>query len=129
LEGFNPRIAESEIQSLILGWLLTKGFYAWRNHSQGTFDAKSGRYRAMNQIGARKGVSDILGVLPDGRFLAIEVKGAKGRTSQEQDAFIRMVNSLGGLAFVARSLEDVKGYLEDYRGSATPRSVPESLDR
>jgi hypothetical protein len=53
-----------------------------------------------------KGVSDILGVWK-GRLLAIEVKRPGGKVSDEQQAFIDRVNKLGGIAFVARSVDDV----------------------
>ncbi len=104
-------LSEADIQHLIIAWLQTKRFFVWRQNTVGVYDAAKGRYRASN---SKKGVCDILGVLPDGRFLAIEVKSAKGKTSQDQDAFIAQVNKSGGLAFVARSLDDVKAHLEDY---------------
>ena len=61
-----------------------------------------------------KGVSDIIGILPKGvaasdggRFLAIEVKRPGGRVSPHQQQFIDRVNRMGGLGFVAYSVEDV----------------------
>ena len=59
-----------------------------------------------------KGVSDILGILPDGRFLAIECKSPSGKTTTEQDRFLASVNARGGLAFVARGLDDVKTHMD-----------------
>jgi len=91
---------------------LSNGIFAWRNQSQGTYDVGAGRYRAVNQIGAIKGVPDILGILRDGRLLAIEVKTANGRVSPEQAAWIERANHLGAVAFVARSLDDVKKELQ-----------------
>lgn len=58
-------------------------------------------------LGSTPGVSDILGVLPGGRFLAIEVKTQRGRVSDPQQAFMDNINRNGGLAFVARSVDDV----------------------
>lgn len=43
----------------------------------------------------------MLGQLPHGRLLGVEVKAAKGRTSPEQVAFLERINRAGGLAFVA----------------------------
>ena len=64
-----------------------------------------------------KGIADILGILPTGRMLAIEVKkpgwappspGAKAfRHHQEQQRFIDTINANGGVAFFASSIEDV----------------------
>ena len=42
------------------------------------------------------------------RFLAIGVKRAGRKPTPEQQAFIDNVNKAGGLAFVARSVEDVQ---------------------
>ncbi len=41
------------------------------------------------------GVADILGILPGGRFLAIEVKTRRGRVSSRQKAFLKKVNDRG----------------------------------
>lgn len=65
----------------------------------------------MSGIGALKGVSDILGVLPGGRILAIELKSRGKKPSQEQLDFIDNVNANGGKAFWADSLEKVKNEL------------------
>jgi len=44
-------------------------------------------------------------------FTAIEVKQPNGRTSKEQINFINMVNSLGGIAFIAHSDDEAKSFL------------------
>jgi hypothetical protein len=53
------------------------------------------------------GCCDVLGQLRDGRFLAVEVKSPKGRTSTEQVAFLERIRAAGGMGFVARDLRDV----------------------
>jgi hypothetical protein len=45
-------------------------------------------------------------------FTAIEVKKPNGRTSKEQINFINMVNSLGGIAFIAHSDDEAKSFLK-----------------
>ena len=54
----------------------------------------------------RKGIPDIIAIYR-GRTLAIECKSAKGRVSKEQDAELRAIEEAGGIAIIARSLEDV----------------------
>lgn len=61
-----------------------------------------------------KGCSDIIGQTTDGRFLAVEVKRPGGKPTPDQTDFIDRVNSAGGVAFVARSVDDV------YEGLAWP---------
>ena len=58
------------------------------------------------------GISDRIGQLKDGRFLAVEVKAPGEIPSQEQQDFIDLVNRNGGVAFVARAAEDVIKTLE-----------------
>jgi 2-phospho-L-lactate guanylyltransferase (CobY/MobA/RfbA family) len=100
---------------LIISVLKHLGIVCWRNNSQGTFDAKTGAFRQMTGH-ARKGVSDIIGVLPGGRALFIEVKAARGKTSPDQDSFLADTANAGALSFVAKSLEDVIVRLTDIPG-------------
>lgn len=53
------------------------------------------------------GCPDLLGQLPDGRLLAIEVKRPSGRVTEAQAAFLEKAEHYGALAFVARSVDDV----------------------
>jgi len=53
-----------------------------------------------------KGSSDIIGLLKNGRFLAIEVKTGQAVQSEQQKNFAAMVQKFGGLYFVCRSVTD-----------------------
>ena len=53
------------------------------------------------------GCSDVLGMLRDGRFLAVEVKAPKGKLRPEQVVFLERINGAGGVGFIARDLRDV----------------------
>jgi hypothetical protein len=68
----------------------------------------------FNNIGiyAKAGVSDILACIR-GRFVAIEVKKPGNKPSALQDNFINAINSIGGFAFWADNLEDVKDKLKE----------------
>ena len=61
-------------------------------------------------VGSVNGTPDILAVI-GGRFVAIEVKAPAGKVSPIQQAQIDRINAAGGLAFVARSVDDVKAAL------------------
>lgn len=54
-----------------------------------------------------RGCSDLLGMLKDGRLLAVECKAPKGRLRTEQGEFLSLVRQFGGVAFVARNATDV----------------------
>lgn len=53
-------------------------------------------------------MSDILGVLPEGRFLACEVKKPGGRLRPEQASFLDRVAELGGVALCVSSVEELQ---------------------
>jgi hypothetical protein len=56
-----------------------------------------------------KGEPDLMGVAPDGRALAIEVKTGRATRTKEQYAFARMWMRLGGLYVLARYNDDEDG--------------------
>lgn len=79
-------------------------------------------WRIHGHLGQTPGISDIIGVWPKtgrpsgsrrrpgsirGQFLAVEVKAGEDKLSEPQEAFLEAVRQAGGLAVVARSLEDV----------------------
>lgn len=101
---------EQQIKNSILAWLKINGIFAWPIDSVGIYDQERKCYRRKHSIHHIKGVSDILGIYKR-RALAIEVKSEKGRLSDEQKEFLRRVDEEGGIAIVARSVEDVERQL------------------
>ena len=61
---------------------------------------------------AFKGCSDILGQLRDGRLLAVECKRNGEQPTPDQQAFLLHVAAHAGVAFVARSIDDVMAGIE-----------------
>jgi hypothetical protein len=101
---------ESEIQRSIQLELAKIGVRLFRNNT-GYLQAKNGQYV---HFGLCTGSSDLVGIVPpSGRFLAIEVKTETGKTTKEQEAFLNMVNSLGGIGFIARSPEEALQKLKE----------------
>lgn len=100
------KIKEKSIENEILSFLKRNGIFAWKNESVGIYDAKKGVFRRKNSIHRIVGTSDILGIFYQ-RFLAIEVKSKTGKLSDAQCAFLEAVKNNGGIAFVARSVDDV----------------------
>lgn len=97
---------EKDLEMLVLDYLNKRGIFAFKIQTVGIWDADKKVYRNLSKFCLR-GTSDILGVMPNGRFLAIEMKGPKGRATQEQLAFISKVKRQGGVAFIARGIEDI----------------------
>jgi hypothetical protein len=74
----------------------------WRNES-GVAE-HHGRYV---RYGLCKGSADLIGILvPQGRFLAFEVKTPRGRLREEQKLFLGLVRRAGGFACVVTSVEE-----------------------
>lgn len=58
--------------------------------------------------GLCEGSSDLIGWTRIGEFLAIEAKSPRGKVTMEQKNFIDTINAADGVAFVARSIEDIR---------------------
>ena len=101
--------SEANIQNDILIALSKAGAIVFRNNV-GALQDKTGRLVRYGVGG--NGGSDIIGICPDGRFLAVEVKKNTGRATEDQLRFIEAVRSKGGRAGVARSVEDALRILE-----------------
>ncbi len=93
---------ESDIMRACMLALSDAGCLIWRNNT-GVLPDRQG---VPIRFGLCVGSSDLIGITPDGRFLAIETKTAKGRIRPEQQRFIDAVRAKGGIAGIARSPED-----------------------
>ena len=106
------KIKRLEADSLaeVIQTLRTHNAVAWVRR-QNTGAAKvGGRFIKFGWTGC----TDLLGMMKDGRLLAVECKRPKGgKLSSEQAHFISMVNQFGGCAFVATSAIDVLKNLGD----------------
>ena len=93
---------ETEIQGAILNYLRLKGRFFWRNNS-GAFKTERG---GLDRVGT-PGAPDIIGCV-DGKFVGLEVETAKGKLSDEQEAFAHALRAFGGKYHVVRSIDDVE---------------------
>lgn len=104
---------ERDIQNAIIDLLRHKNVFCWRQRSSGNYCAEKGFFLPTNKY-EMTGTSDILGIMKDGRFLAIEVKTKGGKASDAQNRFLENIQKNNGIAFVARSVEDVTDHLRFY---------------
>lgn len=98
---------ESDIQRLIMLALSEAGCVVWRNNT-GVLKNAAG---IPIKFGLCVGSSDLIGIAPGGRFLAVEIKTQKGKATPEQIRFIDAVRARGGIAGIARSPEDALALL------------------
>lgn len=61
-----------------------------------------------------QGWPDISAVLPDGKFLGIEVKSAKGKVSEQQVSMHGTLIKSNAIIIVARSASEVFNFIEGY---------------
>ena len=98
---------ESDLQYAIKQWLELKGFLVVKFSSVGIFKKSTQSYIRQ----PRRGVSDLLACSPTGQFWAIECKVGSNKATPEQLEFLAQVEKNGGVAIVARKLEDVSDKL------------------
>lgn len=107
---------EPDLMRAIMVAMSENGCTAFRNNTgngyQGKVIHRSGKQvtladSRMITFGLCVGSADIIGIRhSDGRFIAIEVKTGKGKTTTEQDRFIFHVQHCGGIAGVARNVDE-----------------------
>jgi len=102
---------EGEIKKSICDYLAyRKDMRFWVQESQGTYDAKTKRFRKKNSKYQINGVPDIIiqykySNLP-AFFIGLEVKSKTGSLTDSQKKFSDVSKDFGSLYFVVRSVED-----------------------
>ena len=109
---------ESDIQSDIMNMLLKHPKVVWAMViTTGVFKVKGGCITTghyMSDVQKRKtGMSDILGMLKNGKTFSIETKKSGEEPTKEQYDFMALVNRHGGLSFWADSVEKAMYGLND----------------
>ena len=97
-------MTENEVKNEIMAYLKIRQIFHWRNNT--------GRRGTVSY--GFPGSADIIGILPTGHFIGVEVKGAGGIQSAKQKDFQLNVNANNGLYILAYSVEDVKTGLAEW---------------
>lgn len=100
-------ISEQTLVNQVIAYLKISGHYVWRQNT-GAMTTKEGRFIKFGH----KGISDVLGVTNDGKFIAVECKVGKNKPSQFQTDFLEEINDHGGVGILAYTLDDVIRVLE-----------------
>lgn len=93
---------ERDITKAIRFYLAMQGIWHWK---------------VWQGLGSKPGIADIIGIF-QGKPLAIEIKTERGKLSESQAKFLARFRLEGGIAFVARSVEDVINALQ---GASKPQ--------
>lgn len=95
-----------DIQKAVLHYHAAMWVAAWRqNAGVASTGSRLVRFRISE-------ISDIIGILPAGKFLAVKVKAEKGQLTQRQNIFIGEVMKNNGVAITAQSVDDVVSGVE-----------------
>lgn len=100
---------ESDLLSYCLSALKLSGLVAWRVTNGPVMHSINGKM--IRKCSPIKGFPDVAGVMPNGRFFAIELKTDKGRLSDEQTGWITKLNMSGAMAIVLRSREEIDEFI------------------
>lgn len=85
-------LTKGEIRASAIAELTWRGHTVWINNNLAV--------RKRKFIG-RLGVSDVIGITKDGRWVACEIKTLNDRLSPDQITFLNDVKTAGGLAYLA----------------------------
>lgn len=104
-----PEPLEAQVQKAVIRALELHPSIVWvqRMNSGGTKTASGGWINF-----GFKGCPDVWAQARDGRLVVVEVKRPSGKVKVEQQNFLDKVAKNGGIAFVARSADDVMINLE-----------------
>lgn len=98
----------SETESIVkpcLQYLAMKGILAWRNNT-GAFAGEYKGKKRFVKFGV-KGGSDILGIMPGGRALAVECKMPGEKVTADQEAFLATARNAGAFVAVVHSVDEL----------------------
>lgn len=106
---------ESDIVRAILDFLGYHRIVCFRSNTgamSGEHTNKQGKTNKWYVRFNTPGYPDITGILPDGRYLAIEVKRRDGKATPDQLRFLKTIIDNHGVAFVAHSTDETHDILK-----------------
>lgn len=119
-------LTEKQLQNSIFEHLIHSGFIAIRvNAGAAWMKNKNGKKRFVRFVlwavlGRNidtKGIADLLGLSPRGKFYAFEIKIPGNHASKEQLEFLQLVREHGGVGEVVFSLDRVIELVNDELGN------------
>lgn len=104
----NKGLKESAVLAQCLQYLRLRGIFCWRQNT-GAFKTENGGFFRSSM----PGIPDIIGILPDGRFLGVECKRQYGgKLSEAQKIFCKHITDNNGVYIIATSYQDIAAILD-----------------
>ncbi len=110
--GGRPVPSEADVLKACLQLLKFRRIFHWRQNSGAMQTSNSNGETRTIRFTSINGISDIVGILPDGKFLAIEVKRPGGLPTEEQRDFLDAVRRRGGVALLVYDVDDLAETLD-----------------
>jgi hypothetical protein len=107
---------ETDLVKACLEYLRLRGVMCWRQNS-GAVTGKHRGKRRFVRFNTARGCSDVLGILPGGRFLAVEAKLPGRKVTADQQGFLDAVRAAGGLALVVTDVAELVAALDALGGA------------
>ena len=121
-------LREHHIVSACLELLRFRGVFAYRQN-QGAMKKRDHTGERTIRFTSINGVSDIIGVLTDGRFLAVECKRPGNVPTEEQKAFLDAVRRRGGVALIVYDVDDLAETLDSLEAERSSVNRDETPQR
>lgn len=94
----------------IMAWFKINGHFAARINSQGTYNAKLGKFI---KSGSTKGMADINAVVK-GKSISVEVKFGKDKQSDKQKEIQAEIEAAQGVYLIAKDFGDFLSQIQNY---------------
>lgn len=94
---------ENQVKKSFQDFATQRGVFVWRCNSGSLVFNRADGSKAFLDL-APTGTADVIGLLPDGRFLGVEVKRPDKWPTKEQIAWMQRVNKNNGVAIWADNL-------------------------
>ena len=116
LKAGKPTYAkEGDLVKDCLRWLRGVGCFVWKQNQGGMTGTHKGKSR-FTRFAHVDGISDIIGISPSGRFIAVEAKQPGKKPTAKQHAFLTAIAANGGLAVVAHDLIELEAAYLAFKG-------------
>jgi len=107
MNKFDRTKAHEKLLKQCLLELTTHGCMVWKN-STGALKSDTGHFQRYGL----KGSADIIGLMPDGQFLAIEIKTGKAVQNKAQKSFQKAIELHNGIYKIIRTYEELMQWLK-----------------
>ena len=102
---------EGDLVKDCIRWLRGVGCFVWKQNQGGM--KTENRFIKFAHV---DGISDIIGISPSGRFIAVECKQPGKKPTAKQQGFLDVIKDLKGFAAVVHGLDELEAAYLAFKG-------------